>query len=282
MSDEKTQILCTKSLTVTDLYPDGNIQDDTLKVGFDGKNIYRSYLYFDIGNILENSIINFVILRIFIKKIVTCHTPITLYVQALKDEFNKCTTFNNQPEYNKIQIKINVNSDLRGWLDINITNLFCNCSDISENKGIIIRSNDWEKSLINFASNLTCNPAIIPRLYMDYSCIHHKSNDKYINVIEKYWELEISANTETYSPAVNVERIIQGTFFVYNTGSTDVLGTVQVSVDSINWVNDWQDNINANSSNVLIAQYYGKYYRLKLESSAPVVVQIKFIYQIYR
>ncbi|MDF2504126.1 DNRLRE domain-containing protein [Clostridium sp.] len=283
MPDEKTQILCTKSLTVTDLCSEGNIEDDNLQVGFDGKNIYRSYMYFDIDKIIENSMINFVILRIFIKKISTCHTPITLYVQTLKDEFNKFTTFDNQPKYDKVQIKIKIDSDLRGWLDIDITNLFFNCSDSSENKGIIIRSAECEKSLITFASNLACNPAIIPKLYMDYSCMpRNKSSEKCIDVLEKHFVLVCPQ--QTTSEAINVERIIQGTFFIYNAGPGPDPVTVitETSVDLIHWVIDNQTIVNVNSSDVLFNGYYGKYYRIRLECVNPSTVDIRFIYQVYK
>ena len=47
-------IPASKSLTVTSKFPCRNLNNDKIKVGYDGNYIYSSYLYFDISSLPRN------------------------------------------------------------------------------------------------------------------------------------------------------------------------------------------------------------------------------------
>ncbi|WP_238884000.1 DNRLRE domain-containing protein [Clostridium sp. YIM B02551] len=94
-------IPATKSLTVTNKIPNGNINDDTILVGNDGEYIYLSYLFFDISAIPKDSVICNVDLILFkTNNFYNNRTP--FYISPLKDFFSTYTTFNNRPEVNTV------------------------------------------------------------------------------------------------------------------------------------------------------------------------------------
>ena len=50
-------IPASKSLTVTSKFPCRNLNNDKIKVGYDGNYIYYSYLYFDISSLPRNIVL---------------------------------------------------------------------------------------------------------------------------------------------------------------------------------------------------------------------------------
>jgi hypothetical protein len=115
---------------------------------------------------------------------------------------------------------------------------------------------------------------------ISYKCFKDQSNKKVIDVKEKHWTLNFKQTG--ISPIINVESIIQGTFFIENIGESPLLATVEVSSDSIHWVEDSSKTIEKEETKSLVAKYYGKYYRLLLTSSCTGIAKIRFIYQVYR
>ncbi|MDD3225244.1 MAG: DNRLRE domain-containing protein [Clostridium sp.] len=280
MSLEKIIVPCIKSMTITNLEPQSNVESPTLIVGYDGENVYRSYLYFDMISIPEEAVVNFAVLQIYLKKI-SMHHVTTFYIQALEDKFDKISTFENQPKCNDKKVEFKIKNDAHGLISINLTSLFYNWNNNStSNKGIIIKSQEDVKSQIAFVSNFTAHYEDIPKLYINYSLPSCRLNEKYIAVIEKKFILKFFK--ETFSPIINVERIIQGTFFIHNIGNDLIKAIVEVSVDSIQWVKDAETVIKVNSTNTLVAKYYGKYYRIRLKCNNKAKVDAKFIYQIHR
>ncbi|MDD7795327.1 DNRLRE domain-containing protein [Clostridium sp. 'White wine YQ'] len=94
-------IPATKSLTVTNRVPNGNINEDTILVGNDGEYIYISYLFFDISAIPKDSVICNVDLILF-KSDNFYNSRTALFISPLKDFFSTYTTFNNRPEVNTV------------------------------------------------------------------------------------------------------------------------------------------------------------------------------------
>lgn len=279
MSYEKTQIECTKCLTITDLNSKSHTEDNNLKIGFNGRNIYRSYMYFNIDDVSKNIVIDSVELEIYLNKINTSHSKIEFYIHALEDEFNTDTTFKNQPKYYKKQIKFNVNKNFQGSSHINITDMFYEWrSNHIKNNGIIIKSNEKRKALANVSSNLDCDYECIPKLTVYFSNINR--DERIMDVVEKYWTLKFYK--VAFSEPVNVERIINGTFFIDNMGSTEIKAAVEVSANLEHWVEDNELIVNANSSQVLIAKYYGKYYRVRFNCLGYASVKLRFICEVYK
>jgi hypothetical protein len=281
MVNEKVQIICNKNLTVTDLHPQENFEKSTIKCGFDGKNIYRSYMYFDISNVVEDSSVKSIILKLYLKKIVTSHMSSTLYIQTLEEEFGKNTTFENQPQYGNSKIKTRIDRDSEGWINLNVRSLFQGSNkNLKNNYGIILSTDENKESLLSFSSNLDNNYLFFPKLIVSFSNVNSRRNEGYIEVIEKNWIFKFKKCIK--SEAINVQRIIEGSFFVDNVGNEHVLATVEVSADSVHWVVDVEKYIDVCSTEILVAKYYGKYYRITLNCCDIGKVNIKFVCQVYK
>ncbi|KAA8669665.1 DNRLRE domain-containing protein [Clostridium sp. HV4-5-A1G] len=282
MSYIRVQSICVRSLTITDFKPKSNVINDTLKIGFDGKNIYRSYMYFNIDNIPKDEFVNSAYLYIYLNKIDTEHSRTVFYIQPLQEDFDKYTTFEKQPQYYNRQAKFEINKNFHGPVRVEITDIFNEWnSGYMKNKGIIMKSNERKKSLGSFTSNSICDYEFIPKLIISIPELnHHNNSSETVNVMEKSWNLEF--RRIRCSPPINVERIIQGTFFIDNIGNGEVKAAVEVSCDLCSWIKDDEIIVDSNSSGILVAKYYGKYYRVKLQCLEQGTVRVNFIYQAYR
>ncbi|WP_190285264.1 DNRLRE domain-containing protein [Clostridium sp. JN-1] len=281
MLNYKMQFSCSRSLTITDLYPNRNFQKGVLNAGFYEGNLYKSYIYFDLSNLCENFIVNSAVLRLYLKKHISYGKKSNLYIYPLKESFNKCTAFTNQPGISNEFVKFSAR-DYNRPLDIDITSLF-NSNNINYilNNGILLKCDEDKNSLVSFYSNLTDNCKIVPKIFLDYSCDECSQNKKkYVDVKKKSWLLNFS--NEVVTQPVNVERLIQGTFFINNLSSNTLKARVEVSFDLNRWIKDQEVDIAQNSNGVLVAQYYGRYYRIVVNSpDNNGKVEIKFVYQVY-
>jgi len=95
-------IPATKSLTVTNKLPNGNINKDTIIVGNDGMSKYISYLFFDITAIPSNVSILSAELVLFKTDNFYNDSTKNFSVFPLSDYFSTYTTFNNRPRVNSI------------------------------------------------------------------------------------------------------------------------------------------------------------------------------------
>ncbi|AGY76734.1 DNRLRE domain-containing protein [Clostridium autoethanogenum] len=279
MPCEKTQIVCKKCITITNSNSKNDVEDNELKVGFTGKNTYRTYMYFNINDISENIVVDSAELEIYLNKINIPHSKTNFYVYPLKEDFDLDTSFENQPEYYEKQVKFELNKNSHGIIHVDITHIFDQWHDNSiKNKGLVLKSREKHRTLASFSSNLSPNYEGAPKLVVCYSKINH--DQKIVDVVEKHWELKIF-NT-ALSPTVNVERIINGTFFIENNSDVEIKAVVEVSVDSKHWIEDTEVVVGANKSQVLIAKYYGKYYRVKFNCSGFASAKLNFICQVYQ
>ena len=279
MPCEKTQIVCKKCITITNSNSKNDVEDNELKVGFTGKNTYRTYMYFNINDISENIVVDSAELEIYLNKINIPHSKTNFYVHPLKEDFDLNTSFENQPEYYEKQVKFELNKNSHEIIHVDITHMFDGWHDNSiKNNGLVLKSGEKHRALANFSSNSNPNYEGAPKLVICSSKINH--DQKIVDVVEKHWELKIF-NTAR-SPIVNVERIINGTFFIENTSGVEIKAVVEVSVDSKHWIEDTGVVVGANKSQVLIAKYYGKYYRVKFNCSGFASAKLNFICQVYQ
>ena len=93
---------------------------------------------------------------------------------------------------------------------------------------------------------------------------------------------EFCINDETFTPPIDVQRIIQGSFFIENCGEESLQATAQVSGDGRSWVDDAQVTVTQGDTGILVAKYYGKYYRLRLNTQGTGRAAIRFIMQEHR
>ena len=283
MDEKHMKIVCSRSLTISELKPNNNFQTDILKVGaFKGK-LYTSYIYFDLDNLPMNAQINYGVLRMYLRNQISRSTSNVLCVYPLKEDFSEMTTFNNQPEYRKEHTKLAISNCASGWIDINVTSMLIRWNEnLMDNKGLILQGDkDRNKnSPLSFYSPLVVNYELMPIMCISYKCFKEQSNKKVIDVKEKHWTLDFKQTG--ISPIINVKNIIQGTFFIENVGENPLLSTIEVSSDSIHWVEDSYKTIDKEETKSLVAKYYGKYYRLRLASTCTGIAKVRFIYQVYR
>lgn len=279
MPEESKSISCSKSLTITTLYPNSNISGTDILIGYNGGNIFRSYLYFDLSGIPFDSTINFAILKLNVQNYISPYNSIALNIYPLVDEFSQTnTTYNNQPSYYSLKVETNYN--FNDVLEIDIKNIVSYwVNDGIKNNGILIKSDEIKQSLIICTSALSSNQTAIPQLVVNYTP-NGGSKETFVTVLEQNLSLEF--NQHATSPAINIMRIIQGTFFLYNDSSLPVTATIEVSADSEHWKEEQSTIIDAYDTTVLVAQYYGKFYRLKFESTSYSKIYINFIYQNYK
>lgn len=98
-------IPASKSLTVTDRLPDGNINEDIIITGRDGIYNYFSYLFFDISSIPSNVSISYAELVLFKTDKFYDDINKTFGIYPLLDYFSIYTTYSNRPRINNSVLK---------------------------------------------------------------------------------------------------------------------------------------------------------------------------------
>ncbi|MBU3157853.1 DNRLRE domain-containing protein [Clostridium estertheticum] len=171
----------TKSLTVTNKIPNGNINEKNITVGSDGLYTYSSFLFFDISKVPSNAEISNAELVLFktdnfYKDNIKC-----IYIYPLFDYFSTFTTYNNLPEINHIiqgslhplTSKISVTANLTKIVSLWFRNSL-------SNKGIILckKNNDF---ITSFGSAICSDKYLTPFIKVVYSIkntiiIHENSN----------------------------------------------------------------------------------------------------------
>lgn len=159
----------TKSLTLTNKLPDGNINDDYITVGSDGLYIYSCFLFFDISTIPNNANISNAQLVLF--KTDNFYNDIRkcIYIYPLFDYFSTFTTYNNPPEVNHLIVgslypltsKISATANLTKIVSLWVRNA-------ASNKGIILckKNNNF---IANFGSAICMDSCLAPFIKVIYS-----------------------------------------------------------------------------------------------------------------
>jgi len=172
----------TKSLTLTNKLPDGNINDDYITVGSDGLYIYSCFLFFDISTIPNNANISNAELVLF--KTDNFYNDIRkcIYIYPLLDYFSTFTTYNNPPEVNHLIVgslypltsKISATANLTKIVSLWFRNA-------ASNKGIILckKNNNF---ITNFGSAICMDSYITPFIKVIYNVkntnvIHEKHSN---------------------------------------------------------------------------------------------------------
>ncbi|MBP2024014.1 hypothetical protein J2Z44_003864 [Clostridium punense] len=198
----------TKSLTVTNKIPFGNINDNTIIVGDDGEFSYISYLYFDISSIPSDVLIVDAELILFKTNNFYNNLNKVLYISSISDYFSTYTNYNNRPKTNgvikktffpltsKISVSINVTNLLRLW-----------SSNQLKNTGVVIFS-DSRSDLSEFGSAVSDDRYIIPFLRVIVKPMHNESETKKKVDIATTKKIQVIGAVEPhskYEAVVNVE-----------------------------------------------------------------------------
>jgi hypothetical protein len=155
-------IPASKSLTITNRIPDGNINEDTITVGYDGKYSYNSYLFFDISSIPINVSISSAELVLFKTNNFYNDIKKEFLIYPLMDYFSTYTTFNNPTKVNttikktfypissNVATTVNLTYFVSLWLSNKLTNT-----------GIALASKN-NSMLAEFGSSICKDTYLIP------------------------------------------------------------------------------------------------------------------------
>ena len=177
----------TKSLTLTNKIPDGNINEGHIAVGNDELYTYTSFLFFDISSIPNNAEISNAELVLFKTDNFYNDFRKYIYIYPLGDYFSTYSTYNNPPVVNRI-----VESDLYPLTSkisttANITKLVSLWyRNTIPNKGIILykKNNNF---IAKFGSAICNDSYLIPYIKVVYRikniCDHDIKNHTSMKVI---------------------------------------------------------------------------------------------------
>jgi len=162
-------IPASKSLTITDKFPNKNIDNFILSIGNDGSYNYLSYLFFDLSAIPCNaSICNAELVLFKMDKFYDDNTNI-LGIYPLKENFTKHTSYNNYPKIdgtiNKCFFPMTSNTIVKipftSFVTLWIKNHFINASIMLYGKN--------KNSLAHFSSAIHTNKCFIPFLRITFT-----------------------------------------------------------------------------------------------------------------
>ncbi len=248
----------TKSLTLTNKIPDGNINEDNITVGNDGLYIYSSFLFFDISTIPSNAEISNAELVLFKTDNFYKDNGKCIYIYPLSDYFSTYTTYNNPPEINHViegrlyplTSKISVTTNLTKIVSLWLRNPL-------SNKGIILCKKD--KNFITSFGSAICNDNYItPFIKVIYSIknttVIHETNTP-MKVI--YYPCPCNCNP---NPSIPTIRQVEVTGIVAPTSIYVIIVTLSVTrngtghIDNY-YITDEYDN-SASSTPLAIDKFY--------------------------
>ncbi|WP_243124581.1 DNRLRE domain-containing protein [Clostridium sp. AWRP] len=172
-------IQASKSLTLTDKIPNGNIQDYKMIVGCDDEFEYHSLLYFNISSLPNNIIVTNAELTLF--KCDNFHNDksVEFIIYPIYDHFSIYTTYSRIPLADKFSGTRFYPMTSKSTVAINITHIVSSwIKNPSSNKGIMI-SNIWNNAIASFGSVLAKKQQIVPFISITYKhndTTHTKNN----------------------------------------------------------------------------------------------------------
>jgi hypothetical protein len=138
-------IPATKSLTITNKFTDGNLNEDTIIVGNDGEYRYFSYLFFDISRIPVDASIYNAELVLFKTNNFYNDSSKEFCLCQLSDYFSSYSTFENRPKINpfmkiffypittKVAVTVNLTDLFIWWVKNKLTNTSIALFNIQKN-----------------------------------------------------------------------------------------------------------------------------------------------------
>lgn len=169
-------IPASKSLTISNKIPDGNIKDKKIIVGTEGKYIYYSYLYFDLSAIPSNILLLSATLVLFKAADFFSSSLQKFAVYPLLKQFSTFTTYENDcpidsdqdvvqeffPFTKDVAIEVNITAMVNNWV-----------KNISVNRGIAIKktncSNPYVLNCTSFGSAYSKDNTLMPYLRLSFT-----------------------------------------------------------------------------------------------------------------
>ena len=275
--------ICVKSLTLSDRSVWDSAYGAPLAVGNDEKNQYTSLLYFSIPPLPEYAAVENAALNIYAVGKNQNGRKVAMAIRPFDDQLypSEGRQYTDQPYVCEISCR-------GGW----------NSIDISELVGRWYQHGNHTLSIELYVQEPLQLPVKIigrgplyelsPKIDIVFSapekeevyappveCLCHT-----VDIAQMCREFFFSG--ETFTPPIDVQRIIQGSFFIDNCMDEDLEATAQVSADGCRWVDDAEVTVKKGNTGVLVAKYYGKYYRLRLHTENAGRAAIRFIMQEHR
>jgi hypothetical protein len=280
MSTETFTIDCTNSLSISE--SDGKIEaaDEFLMAGDNCQEKWEGFLYFDLSMIPSDVMINSAVLKIYIQKSEILGNKSTIYFQPLLIDYSKRGIFESEYNCPCPPVKIAVNTGFQGWLAINILDITKQWHHKSiKNYGLLIHTECGSKSLFTFNGRADYSSITQPQLLIGIINKCPMPIRRSIEVYEEFWSFNFFG-TEL-SPPICVEQMKQGSFYILNKGPGEIRAFIETSADLVHWVKDAGIVIIENETNVLVAKYYSKFYRIRLVSTGFSKATVRFIEQYY-
>lgn len=204
-------IPATKSLTVTNKFLNGNINEETLIVGNNDHEIYISYLFFDISTLPINVSVVDAELVLFKQNNFFNDFKSEFFIYPLSDYFSSYTTYSNKPSINAIvksvfyplTSKIAVTANLTYIVSLWYKN------ELS-NTGIALMSRKKDV-LMKFGSSINCDSYLTPFLkvavipIVSTSCFKKDIDVKNTGTTKQIRVIGTVAPASVYESIVNVE-----------------------------------------------------------------------------
>lgn len=173
-----------KSLTLSNKIPNGNIRDKKIIVGWEGKCVYYSYLFFDTSIIPSDVLLLSATLVLFkIDDFFESLTP-NFYICPLLKQFSSFTTYENDCP---IDLNPTLKKDFLPFtrdvaIEVDITTLFYKwLSNTLVNRGIVIKANYINPHLCqtSFGSAYSRDNTLIPFIRVHFKQGPYLSNITY-------------------------------------------------------------------------------------------------------
>ncbi|WP_446899658.1 DNRLRE domain-containing protein [Clostridium sp. LBM24168] len=171
-------IQSSKSLTLTDKIPNGNIHDYKIIVGCDGQFEYHSLLYFNISSLPNNIVVDKAKLTLFKCDGFYNDRSVEFIIFPTYDHFSIYTTYFRIPSVDKFSGTSFYPMSLKSTVTIDITHIVSSwVKNFSSHNSIMI-SNIWNNSIASFGSSLAKKQQIVP--FITITCKHNAtSHTKY-------------------------------------------------------------------------------------------------------
>lgn len=269
------------SISVTNFEnTDNKLSKKYIYLGKDGRNIFRSLIFFDTSTIPQNCIITKAELILFKAKDFYPHEDKILKVHALLDYFSFKTTYNNIPAYesffieepidnNKITVEVDIKDIVVRWVNGTL-----------QNKGLILFLNEDRKSLMSFTSFRFSMKYLRPLLRVVYSIPPIPDIIVSNQTIQfKEEEVILIGSTQVVSSSYDTSYILDGTVIAKNDATNSAELTIECSNDGINWINDLTEILEAGQTKIIIPKYYSKFIRFKANAIGNINIKIRYVYK---
>lgn len=192
-----------KSLTVTNKFPEKNLNKDRILVGCDGKCKYYSYLFFDISSIPCDVLILKAELVLFKTDNFYDDHNEAFFIRLLGDDFSSYTTYRNHPddicnikkEFYPITSKVAVTVDITDIILLWVKNKI-------SNKGIVLYGRT-KRIVTSFGSSKSEDEYVIP--FIRVNCKKEQEHNKKDATIRQVRVTGTIGEQSKYDSVINLQ-----------------------------------------------------------------------------